>query len=710
MCVTSETEKPLPDLESLQTVGEVVRACPTRLESLLNALDLERDGLAAVREAGLAGDVGAACKALLAYYRHGPSGAWLRHAAQEPGQRTRDVADNAVAGRFEQQGTVDCVPEDADGFLDWTHKGPLDDLQFAVFLNRHQYFPALVAMWSATGEEKYAATVDQLVKDWVLSYGEAPGGPNPREVWTTLNPGIRMATPWPRAFYGLQDSEAFSPAARLLLLWTVPEHAAFLQQHVRPGHNFATMQMNGLGTLGAAFPEFKDAAEWRRFAVDQIMREFTEQVYPDGVQKELTAAYHWVSLNNFEQLATTLAAAGYGLPDGYRQNVEAMYNYLACAMRPDGGIPMNNDSDNHNVQHRLLKAADRYEREDWRYIATCGEEGQRPDDPPSRAFPWAGQLISRNDWTSDANWSFFDVGPYGVSHQHNDALHLSVTVHGRDVLVDSGRFAYQGSIADKFRRPYALHSRAHNVVLLDGLGQQATDPEAQAPHPWLKITGPVDIAMGSFCNGYDPNPTDALQAWNGMAPEDGEGARNGRHDRAVVALRNHGWLVVDRISADGDHLISPLWHLHPDCTVHTEGEHTITRDPGKGNVRIVPVGPIKWRVDLVRGQETPTLQGWYSRTYGKVQPAPCAVYSSPMHTEAVFGWAILPGLNAPPPPRAECMETTNGVARMQVTWPDGPTTRLAVAFDEDNAIESAGDDTRKARVLVENDGQQPVVL
>ena len=698
------------DWKQLTSAADVAEAHPERMRALIERLDLDRPGLADVRSAWQADDLDKACEALVEYYRTCDSGAWLREVKGEPGERTREIAGNAVNDRFEQQGTVDQVPRGEDGRLDWTYTGPKDDFQFAVFLNRHHYFNALVTMWHGTAEAKYAQAVDRLVKDWVLAHGQAPAEAKPRAVWTPLNPGIRMSGPWPRAFYGLQQADALTPAARLLLLSTVPEHAAFLQDHLRAGHNFATMQMNGLGTIGAAFPEFKKADHWRNFAIEQVLRELETQVYPDGVQKELTASYHWVSLSNFAQLANNLRSAGHDVPTSYRARLEKMYAYLADAMRPTGALPLNNDSDLGDFRGRLSHAADTYERPDWRYIATQGEEGERPNDPPSRYLPWAGQLISRSGWRPDSHWSFFDIGPYGVSHQHNDALHLSINAFGRDVLVDSGRFAYQGSIAEKFRIPYTFHSRAHNVILLDGMGQQATELEADAPHPWARVSQDADLAFGRFTNGYDSKPTNAINAWNGLSKKEMRAEQPGQHSRAVIYVRDRGWLVFDRVEAEGEHTISPLWHFHPDCNVTAQGSEVMSTDQSAGNVRITPAGEVDWRVDIVKGQEEPTLQGWYSPTYGEVQPAPCAVYEATMRDQATFAWVINPARDTPEPVSVQWLKAPAGAARLGVDWPDGTSTVATVAFDEAGAIDVGDGRTLIGRALVETDGAPPRVM
>lgn len=60
---------------------------------------------------------------------------------------------------------------------------------------------------------------------------------------------------------------------------------------------------------------------------------------------------------------------------------------------------------------------------------------------------------------------------WGTAHQHNDKLHLSIRAHGRDLLVDGGRFAYKEEVGQRFGEGYAHHSCGHNVIIIDGQGQ-----------------------------------------------------------------------------------------------------------------------------------------------------------------------------------------------------------------------------------------------
>src|SRR5690606_31477637 len=106
---------------------------------------------------------------------------------------------------------------------------------------------------------------------------------------------------------------------------------------------------------------------------------------------------------------------------------------------------------------------------------------------------------SRSGYDAQAHWSFFDMGPWGSGHQHNDKLHISISAYGRDLLVDAGRFAYTGEVAQKFGA-YARGSESHNLVLIDGNGQSPGPTLASAPlnESHTRITPLFDYASNSF--------------------------------------------------------------------------------------------------------------------------------------------------------------------------------------------------------------------
>lgn len=644
------------------SAAELWRAYPQRVRVLLGALELERPELAAVRAAAARGDTVAAAEAVLRHFRDGGTARWLRDAPvdrpREAGSAggTRDAAQ-VLADTMVVQDVPGLVPRLAGGRLKWDHLGPRTDREYGYLMNRHPSFLILLNAWRESGDPRYVRALDRLVRDWVL-HNPAPvadgaGGwrtrPDPI-TWRTLEAGLRMGGSWPRTFFGLQEAEEFSPAARLLMLSSIPEHARYLRDHHRTGHNWAVMEMNGLAMIALAFPELRGSEEWYRHAGEVMRSEVASTVYPDGVLHELTTHYHIVALRNFETFLENSRLAGRPVPAGFTATLESMNDYLAGSLSPSGHIPMDNDGDHLDARPLLRTAAERYRRPDWLHVASGGREGTAPTGPASRVYPWSGRVVMRNGWGPEAQWGFFDAGPWGSTHQHDDKLHLSVAAFGRDLLVDAGRFHYTGD----HWRSFFLGSAAHNTLLIDGGGQSResgrAEPLAKAPmEPGsYRLTPRFDYARASYTGRYD-----------GVTGE-------ASHTRAVLYLRDRFWVVVDRVTTDRPREVTALWHFHPDLSVRLEGASALSTDPGLGNLRVVPAGALAWSARLARGEEQPAIQGWYSESYNHRVPSPTAVYTARAPGTATFAWVLVPARGAVPAVRATVLGERGGAVRVRV--------------------------------------------
>ncbi|MFO7900996.1 MAG: alginate lyase family protein [Planctomycetota bacterium] len=627
----------------------VCREHPGRVQALFDALELEHRGLEKVKAAVEKKDWPAACRALVAYYREGDTADWLRRDPPKPGTKRDKAADRILNDTFTIQRVTARQPRKKSGRLDWHHCGPNNDREWAWLLNRHSYFYRLLHAWRRTGNPEYARCFDRHVRDWVLS-NPPPDHNAHTATWRRLEVGLRLRGSWPRGFYGFQPADAFSPAARILMLSSVPEQAEYVRKHHAGGSNHMVMELYGLANASACWPEFKRADAWFDYAVEKMVPEIERQVYPDGVQKELTSHYHWVSLGNFEPFARLARRLGRPIPREYDRMLEAMWSYLAWSMRPDGYGVLNNDSDRDFTRRRVLRAARDYKRPDWRYIASNGEQGKKPDRLPSIVFPWAGQAVMRSGFGPDAQWAFFDVGPAGMMHQHYDRLHLSVAAFGRDLLVDGGRYWYKGGRW----RGHFKGSASHNTILIDGAGQKCGTRVVDKPTRGSYRTAPAfDFVRGSFADGYE-----------GVAGE-------ARHIRAVVYLRGACWVVVDRIETDRPRRIGALWHFHPECTVAADGLSIASTDAKKGNARIVPVGSPDWTLEIVQGRTKPTIQGWYSPEYNVKRASPTAVYRAKVDGAATFAWVIVPAKGPVPDPTVEVLAAPGGAMRLRVKLTSG---------------------------------------
>lgn len=665
----------------ITSVEQVVESCPDRIELLLGALDVDRPGLEDVRGAVEDGDRVAACRALLSYYEGEGRCRWVVDRLPEPREGHVERADDVLERRVHKGDTVGTVPEH-HGAWDWNYTGPRGNREFAYRLNRHPFFNHLLLAWQKTGDEKYARAFDRIIRDWVL-HAVYPGEKH-RYVWTwrVLEAGLRMRT-WLPAFHGFLESEAFTPAGRLLMLCSFVRHGEYIEMHHWEGHNHALMELDGLNRLGLALPELTRAESWHRYSMRKMLDEMDHQVYPDGAHDELSSGYHWVSLHSFEELADVCRDAGREVPQDYRRRIVEMYDYWVGLVRPDGALPQNNRADRKNPTRRILRAAETYDRPNWRYIVTNGQEGIRPEGLPSRFAPYAGHLVSRSGWDQEALWSFFDAGPAGAGWVHADALHLSVTAFGKDFLIDSGRFWY---MRDKWTS-FAHSSRSHNVIVIDGCDQVPEPKKVEEPLPeehW-GITQTFDYARATH-DGFD-----------GL---EGEAA----HTRTVVFLRDTGWVVVDRIQTDrtrdvqptmadpdaGEELsvktsprpreLTPMWRFRPEREVKITGDGgVVTVDEEGANLTITPAGPVEWEVELVRGQKEPHLQGWYSEQTTEWEPNTCAEFHGRIEDDAVFAWIILPTREgAARPARDVAFSVGEETARVQFNPPKGVPVRVEV--------------------------------
>ncbi len=607
--------------QGILSVEDVCTAYPEQMEKMFNNLNLDYPGLEKVKKAYKKGDLGKACSELLSYYKNGDTVSYLRREQPSKGNGTVASADTILKDVITIQGVKGKLPYLANGHRNWYYKGPNNDEEWAWLSNRHSQISLVFGAYLETGNPKYAEYLDLFLRDFIIASWPYPAQKGRGSVWRGLEVAARIKN-WSRIFYGMLNSGYLSPATQLLILSSLPDHADY-NRNFHGQNNWLTMEISALATAATNFPEYKKSPEWLDYSINTMAESLKKQVYPDGVQTELTSHYHRVALSCFELFEEICTRAGKALPEFYVSMLPKMNNYIAYTMRPDGCGLMNNDGDLDYTRDAITNSAKKYEQNDWLYIATNGEEGIAPENGASFVSPWAGHLISRSGYGADAQWSFFDIGPWGSGHQHNDKLHLSVFAYGNDLLVDGGRFAYSGAVADKFRG-YARGSQAHNVVLVDGKGQAPGPKLSEKPisEKQYKITPEYDYATASSDKFIDL---------------EGEC----KHTRTFYYGRGKMWVVIDKIETDSPRKIETLWHWHPDCNVKVEGQTVFTDNP-KGNLRIIPVGKQNWEINFIKGQDEPEVQGWYSEKYNTYHPNVASIYSTNIDGNSRFVWVLFP--------------------------------------------------------------------
>ncbi|HKK47362.1 MAG TPA: alginate lyase family protein, partial [Balneolaceae bacterium] len=615
-------------------LNALVNEKPDLIRGLFNDLNLDYPGLADVKNLVKKEKWIAACKALVDYYKNKSKSEypWLQKVNTENGKQEIKSANEVLNNVFTFQGVKGKQPSHDDGSLNWKNLGPREDKEWGYFLNRQSYFNDLLYAHNHTNKSVYSQKFNNLLTDWVYN-NPAPGKEVQTVTWRQLEVGLRLTTNhWPRAFYGFQSAPQFSDVARILMLSSIPKQADYILNYHRMHSNWASMELNGLAATAFYWPEFKHAQEWLNHARQKMEEEVRYEVYPDGAQNELTSHYHEVALRNFEAFYDLNRKNDESVPSFIRNTIVKMYDYLAFTMRPNGYGLLNNDSNLDYNRDFIRGAAGKYDHPEWAYIASNGNEGVKPKQGPSVFFPWAGHMVMRSGWDPDARWSFFDVGPWGNHHQHNDKLQLSVASFGHDWLVDAGRYYYKW---DKWRL-YFVSSRSHNVILVDGKGQLPYKELAEKPiKNNYSIQPGFDFCLGSYNKGFGSNWWKSDKNERERIPA--------KHQRAVLFLYKRYWVVVDHISTKQSREIEPLWHISPKVKVTRNHTTVVATDSLKNQFQLIPAEPDRWKLDMIKGMKGNHIQGWYSQKYNSKVPNYCATYhTTQKDTSSTFAWVLYP--------------------------------------------------------------------
>jgi hypothetical protein len=92
----------------------------------------------------------------------------------------------------------------------------------------------------------------------------------------------------------------------------------------------------------------------------------------------------------------------------------------------------------------------------------------------------------------------------------------------------------------------------------------------------------------------------------------------------------------------------------------------VKSDNSRGNLAIMPIGGQKWELELVKGQETPQPQGWYSVEYNKGVPNTASIYRTQAKDNDTFVWLLVPSENEMPKMKAKIQSRTPDGLNIQV--------------------------------------------
>lgn len=590
-----------------------VRETDTMLtdKEFFQALDLDFPGLEKVAGALKKDDCSAAIGALCTYYRNRKGEFWWKNLYPPlEKKKTRQDYHNEYLALKNHAGAYGSSHWNADGSYDWINESKTN------MSHRMYFFSALAGDYEYTGDEEVVRLWSRLLRDWIRQ--NPPDSQLPS--WLTMNIGIRIRTGWGDAFAQFVHSPALDNETLFLFFKSYYEQAAYLRKHHSKTSNWLTFEMAGLYSAGILFPEFKASADWRHHAEETALADLDKGWLPDGMSVELTPGYGQF-FSNYLKMHRLAKETGHcdRLLETLVRRCERLYDPYVRIMAPDGFTPAFNDNKPVEYSSRFLQGATNYypHREDFRWIVTRGKEGS-PPDYTSTVFPYAGYLVVRSGWETNANFFCFDAGPVGYRHAHQDKLNVVLWSYGRQILYDPGREAY----ADTPHQQYCMDTFSHSTGLVDNRPQRRVWYRNPSPKnmPYKKAEGfryeiGKDSAwgVGVYNESYGRQGSVGTDSYpykkDGNFKQDW--CRPARQERQVAWLAPDIFVVQDRFVPNDSksHRYEIRWQIDS-LKLKQHGKWFETTDEGKPNLAVVPIEITGLDVAAASAQDKPEILGW----------------------------------------------------------------------------------------------------
>lgn len=508
------------------------------------------------------------------------------------------------------------------------HRTAGGDAKWIWELNRLQHLPWLAQAWLYTADERFSQAAFAHLDTWIDQ--NIPGrGIAWRGAFEAGLRAISVAV----AVQGLRDSPELTPE-RYRRIFGMLAYSADLcwreRSRFSSANNHLIGEMAGLAVISMLFPEMHSAARWEQRALRTLSDEARKQILPDGAGAEQSVGYQMATVELLHLVASLFAARDRDAPGAITDAIARSSAFLAGVIDGDDPDPRNGDSDQ-EFAIRLGPEPVRTVREHLAIVAGIGTapasigfdcltaEWYRIVARPSAA---SRHQDSRGEM-SERGKSFYaqdgglvvlrsgrrrttvDVGPLGylsiAAHGHADALAVTISVDGEDVVGDPGTGSY-------YRHPQwrsAMRgTRAHATVSIDEQDQSVIG----GPFLWSRHAQ-------TLVRGVD------LQAGVVDAEHDGYTRLAGRvlHRRWVIAPpEDRTILVIDRITGEGVHTARTSWPLHPsvDATLSGAG-HSLSRG-GRPVLQMTHAATAQFAFDDKYGDETDALGWWSDRLESRV--------------------------------------------------------------------------------------------
>lgn len=346
--------------------------------------------------------------------------------------------------------------------------------------------------------------------------------------------------------------------------------------------NHTVCESLGLVFAGALFRKTAEGKRWLDRGIQLLRQELHHQILPDGGPAEQSLNYHRFVLDLYWVAVDFLETNGLCDCSDCKPKLRQGETFLATFLDAGGNLPSIGDSDDgYAIAPGIIPK----------------RESAQAASGQTITFPDAGCTVIRQD---KGMLFTFDHGPLGMAplynHGHADALSITLSLDGEQLLVDPGTYRYNGVPE---HRKYFKGTRAHNTVTIDGFDQAVQETGFIWSNPYItELVRSEDTEQGILLEAVNDGYARLKQPV--------------KHKRTILFADGALLLIKDTFIGRGIHGYELNFHLHPDAISEEHaGWWHMQKVNSHIDIRLLSGDSFT----SVCGEEAPLL-GWYSPAYG----------------------------------------------------------------------------------------------
>ncbi len=400
-------------------------------------------------------------------------------------------------------------------------------------------------------------------------------------------------------------------------------------------NNHLISEYSGL-FIASVLWQFPESNKWNRHAKKGLEKEIVRQHSDNGINKEEAAEYiqfitdffllpYVVARKNNTPFSTDYESYLLNILFYIKGFIDVKGNFPKYGDEDDGKcILFTEDKDINNFQSLLNTGAILFNKPELRatnidlktiILTEANAKNAQTEIKPSttdftsKFYKKEGHGIFRFPAKGEEVYVHFDAAPLGflsiAAHGHADALSFILHINGNPIFVDPGTYTYH---TEYEWRKYFMGTLAHNTVRINKTNQaKLAGPTLWLNHYKCKITK-LDLSKNN----------DTV-----VAQHNGYQKLGIIHSRELrIEKDNNRISIIDTIQCKqkGEYYIEIPFHLHPNIKIKNTGNSEFQLIDKELHIAHVSLDK-KLETNIVNGQESPELLGWYSKSFMQKEPS-----------------------------------------------------------------------------------------